>query len=88
MVEIATMMDPKIAGSGHLISYFLKSNCETKNNTSAKSDKKQGSGLSLLHLMFMLFLTLLRNMIIQDLTPYVAALSASDAAETTYNDKV
>jgi hypothetical protein len=65
------MMDPKIAGSGLLISYFLKSNCETENNTSAKSDKKQGSGLSLLHLMFMLFLTPLRNMIIKDLTPYV-----------------
>ena len=35
---------------------------------------KQGSGLLLLHLMFMLFLTLLRNMIIKDLTPYVGKL--------------
>ena len=39
---------------------------------SCRYQKKQGSGLSLLHLMFMLFLRLLRNMIIKDLTPYVS----------------
>jgi len=32
---------------------------------------KQGSGLLLSHLMFMIFLIFLRNMIIKDLTPYV-----------------
>ena len=34
--------------------------------------RKQGSGLLLSHLMFMLFLILLRNMIIKDLSPYVS----------------
>ena len=36
----------------------------------ARSAIKQGSGLLLSHLMFMLFLIVLRNMIIKNLTPY------------------
>ena len=43
----------------------------TTSGTLTPTRGKQGSGLSLLHVIFMLFLILLRNMIIKDLTPYV-----------------
>ena len=35
---------------------------------------KQGSGLLLSHLMFMLFLILFRNMMLEDLTPYAVEM--------------
>ena len=50
---------------------------ETKIQFKPEVFQKQGSGLSLLHLMFMLFLIFLRNMIIKDLTPYVVVAHLS-----------